>query len=292
MSDARTHAETHVGAMDMPWLPPGRTMVLPGRGEVFYRHHQHEDAAAPTLLLLHGWTASADLQFFTAYETLAKDYSFIAVDHRGHGRGLRSPATFELHDAADDAALLLEALGIGSVVTVGYSMGGPISLLFARRHPSLVRGLVVEATALEWRGRWYERAQWRTLHVMGFLIRSRVFPRWIRFGIRRLLGEGHPLQRFVPWLASEVHRNDAAAIVQAGQALSRYDAREWAGHLGVPAASLITTKDRLVWPRKQRALADALGAYVVEIADDHLCSWTSNEDFAKATLTLVQHVLA
>jgi 3-oxoadipate enol-lactonase len=151
---------------------------------------------------------------------------------------------------------------------------------------------VVEATALEWRGRWYERAQWRTLHLMGFLIRSRVFPRWIRFGIRRLLGEGHPLQRYVPWLASEVHRNDAAAIVQAGQALSRYDAREWAGHLGVPAASLITTKDRLVWPRKQRALADALGAYVVEIADDHLCSWTSNEDFAKATLTLVQHVLA
>ena len=26
---------------------------------------------APTVLLLHGWTASADLQFFTAYETLA-----------------------------------------------------------------------------------------------------------------------------------------------------------------------------------------------------------------------------
>ena len=27
---------------------------------------------APTLLLLHGWTASADLQFFTAYEALAR----------------------------------------------------------------------------------------------------------------------------------------------------------------------------------------------------------------------------
>ncbi len=51
----------------MPWLPPGHTMVLEGRGEVFYRHHRHPDPAAPTVLLLHGWTASADLQFFTAY---------------------------------------------------------------------------------------------------------------------------------------------------------------------------------------------------------------------------------
>ena len=278
-------------AMVLPWLPPGHTMVLPGRGEVFYRHHRHPDPTAPTLLLLHGWTASADLQFFTAYEALAADYSFVAIDHRGHGRGLRSPVKFELHDAADDAALLLEGLGIDKVVTVGYSMGGPISLLFARRHPSKVRAMVVEATALEWRDRWYERAQWKSLHLMDFLMRSRVFPRWIRFGIRRLLGEGHPLQQYVPWLASEVHRNDASAIVQAGHSLSRYDARSWAGSLGVPAGALITTRDRLVWPRKQRALAAALDAHVIEIADDHLCSWTSNEEFAKVTLQLVQHVL-
>ena len=72
--------------MVLPWLPPGRTMVLPGRGEMFYRHHQHPDPTAPTLLLLHGWTASADLQFFTAYEALAAEHSFIAIDHRGHGK--------------------------------------------------------------------------------------------------------------------------------------------------------------------------------------------------------------
>lgn len=276
--------------MAMPWLPEGRTMVLPGRGEVFFRHHRHPDPSAPTLLLLHGWTASADLQFFTAYEALAEHCSFVAVDHRGHGRGLRSPVRFELADAADDAALLLDALGIARVVTVGYSMGGPISLLFARRHRTKVRGMVVQATALEWRATRAERWQWKTVHVLGFLLRSRVYPRWIRYGIRRMLGAGHPMQPYVPWVASELHRNDAGAIVHAGQSLSRYDARPWAGSLGVPAASLVTTRDRLVKPRKQRALADSLDAFVIDIADDHLCSWTSPDEFSKATLELVLHV--
>jgi pimeloyl-ACP methyl ester carboxylesterase len=97
--------------MKLPWVPPGRTAQLPGRGEIFYRHHERPDAPA-TLLLLHGWTASADLQFFTAYEELAEQYSFVAVDHRGHGRGIRAP--FTLEDAADDAAALVRQLGVRS----------------------------------------------------------------------------------------------------------------------------------------------------------------------------------
>ena len=57
-----------------------------------------------------------------------------------------------------------------------------------------------------------------------------------------------------------------------------------------PAASLVTTRDHLVKPRKQRALADALDAFVVELPDDHLSTWTSPDAFAKATVQLVQHV--
>lgn len=286
-----SEATVTTAGLAMPWLPPGHTMVLPGRGEVFYRYHRHANPAAPTLLLLHGWTASADLQFFTAYEALAEHYSFVAIDHRGHGRGLRSPAKFDLVEVADDAALLVQSLGLAEVVTVGYSMGGPISLLLTQRHPQLVRALVVQATALEWRAKWYERLEWKTVHVMGPVLRSSMFPRWMRWGIRRLLGPNHPLEQYVPWLACELSRNDTFSLVHAGQSLSRYDARVFASALGKPAASMVTTRDRLVKPRKQRALADALNAFVVEVPDDHLASWTSPDAFAKATVQLVQHVV-
>lgn len=276
--------------MLVPWLPPGHFVHLPGRGEMFYRHHRHADASSPTLLLLHGWTASADLQFFTAYEALAEHYSFIAVDHRGHGRGIRHHEKFELTDAADDAAALVAQLGLAPVITVGYSMGGPISMLLTQRNPELVRAMVLQATALEWRSTWTERAKWKTVHIIGPLLRSHVYPRWLRWGIHRILGRNHPLEQYVPWMANEVRRNDAFNMVHAGQSLSRYDARPWASSLAKPAACLITTRDRLVKPRKQRALADALNAVVIELPDDHLASWTSPDAFAKASVELVRAV--
>jgi pimeloyl-ACP methyl ester carboxylesterase len=274
----------------IPWLPEGRTLLAPGRGELFYRRHQHPDPDAPTVLLLHGWTASGDLQFFTVYEALAARCSFITIDHRGHGRGLRSDHRFELDDVADDAAALIESLGIGPVIAVGYSMGGPVAMLLARRHPQLVRALVVEATALEWCSSMLDRVRWKTARIIGPLLRSFAYQRWLSHGIRRLLGEHHPLQVYVPWMSGEMRRNDPVSVVQAGQALSRYDARPWAGDLHVPAAALITTCDRLVKPRKQRALAEALGAEVRELVGDHISAWEHPNEFAAVTVELVELV--
>lgn len=277
-------------AMMIPWLPEGRTVLLPGRGETFARIHRHPDPTAPTLLLLHGWTASADLQFFTAYEALAEHYSFVALDHRGHGRGLRTTRPFQLEDAADDAAALVRELGLGPVVTVGYSMGGPISLHLAHRHPDLVSAIVVQATALEWRATLFERARWKTVRLLGPIMRSWAYPRALRWAIARLLGVGHEMTPFVPWLESETRRGDSLAIVQAGRALGRYDARPWAPTLGKPAAALITTRDRLVPPRKQRELAAALGAVEVELDGDHLVPLELPRAFGAATLAVVDAV--
>jgi len=272
----------------LPWLPEGHTIVAPGRGELFYRRHQHPDPEAPTVLLLHGWTASGDLQFFTAYEALAARCSFLTIDHRGHGRGMRSDHRFQLDDIADDAAALLELLGTGPVIAVGYSMGGPVAMLLAQRRPHLVRALVVQATALEWCSSAVDRVRWKTVRIIGPLLRSFAYQRWLRHGIQRLLGKNHPLQVYLPWLTGEMRRNDPISIVQAGQALSKYDARPWAGELGKPAVSLITTRDRLVKPRRQRELAKALGAEVRELHGDHLSAWEHPIEFATLTVELVE----
>jgi 3-oxoadipate enol-lactonase len=121
-------------------------MELPGRGTTFVRHVEGPPGA-PTLVLLHGWTATADLNWFTTYHPLGRQYRVIAIDHRGHGRGIRSKKAFRLEDCADDAVAVCDVLGIERFVPVGYSMGGPIAQLIWRQHPERVAGLVLCATS-------------------------------------------------------------------------------------------------------------------------------------------------
>lgn len=57
--------------------------------------------------------------------------------------GLRSPAVYTLEDVADDAAALLDHLGIDDAHIVGGSMGGMIAQVFAARHAQRTRSLAV-----------------------------------------------------------------------------------------------------------------------------------------------------
>ncbi|MGV0741099.1 alpha/beta fold hydrolase [Mycolicibacterium sp. XJ870] len=57
--------------------------------------------------------------------------------------GLRSPSVYTLEDIADDAAALLDHLGIDSAHIVGGSMGGMIAQVFASQHPSRTKTLAV-----------------------------------------------------------------------------------------------------------------------------------------------------
>lgn len=286
-SGAATHADA-----PPPWLPPAQIVRVDGRGEFFVRRHVHPDPSAPTVLLLHGWTASSDLQFLAAYEALGEVCSFIGIDHRGHGRGLRSLQPFDLDDVADDAAAVVRELGVGPVIALGYSMGGPVALHLARAHPDLVSGLVVQATALEWRATLRERLVWRFLPVMGVALRSWTQPLALRKGTDFLLDESSALWPHRRWIVAEMMRNEPRVMIQAGKALSRYDARSWASDIGVPAAMLISTKDRLVRPKKQRQLAAALNAKVIEVEMDHLGALERPVQFASATVELVSSVAA
>lgn len=282
-------ADTHA-AGPPPWLPSGEIVHVDGRGEFFIRRHVHADPAAPTVLLLHGWTASADLQFLAAYEALSEVCSFVGIDHRGHGRGMRTLEPFTLEGVADDAAAVVRELGIDSVIALGYSMGGPIALHLARRHTDLVAGLVLQATALEWSGTRRERLLWRLLPIMGVALRSWTQPRVLRKGTELLLDESSALWPYRRWITAEGLRNDPRAVLEAGKALSRYDARPWASQLGLPAAMLVSTHDRLVKPRKQRQLAAALDATVVNVAMDHLGALERPTQFSSATVELVTSV--
>ena len=70
---------------------------------------------------------------------------------------------------------------------------------------------------------------------------------------------------------------------EAGKELSRFDARPWAGDLGLPAAVVVTEGDSLVPARRQRALAAELRATVLALQGaDHDVPITDIDAFADA----------
>jgi pimeloyl-ACP methyl ester carboxylesterase len=274
----------------IPWLPEGRIVSVPDRGEFFVRHFQHADPSAPTLLLLHGWTASSDVQFFTAYEELAQHYSFVGIDHRGHGRGIRPTRTFSLEECADDAAAVVRALGIKRVITVGYSMGGPISLFVAQRHTELVSAMVLQATSLEWRATKQERALWALMRGASPLLRRLNTPRILQSRLQGMMPKVGAVRSYVPWLIGEIRRNDTFIVSKAGEALSKYDARPWAGQMKKPTAYVLTTNDQLVKTEKQQQLIETLNAQVITLEGDHFVTLGRPEAYSAATRAAVQLV--
>ena len=273
------------------FVPEGRYLTLPGRGETFVRVHQARPDA-PKLLLLHGWTASADLNWFAAYRMLAPRASFVTIDHRGHGRGLRTERPFALEAVADDAAAALEALGTGPVIAVGFSMGGPIALHLARRHPHLVDGLVLAATTLAFSTTRLSRLQWATLPLIGAALRWDVGLRAVQKIVTEVGAQDDDVAAWRDHLIGEAKRSSPVDVIEAGRALRTWDARSWAPQLGLPAAVVVTVGDRLVEPRRERQMAADLGALVIELAGDHDVFLRNGSAFAAAVLAGAEGVAA
>ena len=127
-------------------MTTGRVVHLPDRGSMLVRDTPGA-AGAPTVILLHGLGATARLNWPGASGALSPWFRVLEVDHRGHGRGIRSQRRFRLEDCADDVVALADVVGVERFVAAGYSMGGPIALLAARRQPDRVAGLVLCATS-------------------------------------------------------------------------------------------------------------------------------------------------
>ncbi len=68
----------------------------------------------------------------------------VSVNRPGYGRS--SPAASTHASVADDAATVLDSLGIGAVAALGMSVGGAYAAGFAARHADRVSGLGVVGT--------------------------------------------------------------------------------------------------------------------------------------------------
>lgn len=258
-------------------MPPARTVLVPGRGEFFLRDTGGD---GPPIMLLHGWMASGDLNWAGAYGDLIRaGYRVLAIDHRGHGRGLRPLVPFRLVDCAADAAAVLRTLDAAPALVVGYSMGGAIAQLVGRDHPDVASGIVLSGTAQHWQDPGTRRT-WRAMGALGLTLSLAPRATW-RWGLGRA---GIAESERTVWVQSELMRHSARDLAEAGRELGRFDSRPWLGSVDLPFAVVITTRDEAVPVPKQRALAEACGAQVFEAPIRHMEITIRGPDYNPALL--------
>jgi pimeloyl-ACP methyl ester carboxylesterase len=122
----------------MPTIPAGQA-------ELYYEIR----GSGPPVLLIMGATGDAG-HFTKLAEVLADEFTVVTYDRRGNSRSPRPPgwSTTTVEEQADDAAALLQALGLAPATVFGNSSGAAYALALLIHHPDVVRGAILHEPPL------------------------------------------------------------------------------------------------------------------------------------------------
>jgi pimeloyl-ACP methyl ester carboxylesterase len=268
-------------------IPDGRWLDLPGRGRTWLTDVPGPTPDAPAVILLHAVGCTGLLTWFPVVEQLAARYRVVVFDQRWHGRGIVSEH-FSIRDCADDVAAVADALELDAPVVAGYSMGSIVAQRCWRQHPGRFGGIVLAATTDHFRTTGREQVFHQGMELgMGALrtlSRSRTISTTSRMTAELLLDPTDMHE----WALAQFRSTSPWAVAQAVASLGRHHSTPWLAKIDVPTAVVVTTKDKVLDPDRQRAIAARIpGATVHEAACGHAGCVLQAEQFVPAFLEAV-----
>ena len=267
-------------------VPDGRLLDLPGRGQTWLSDIPGPEPDSPAIVLLHAVGCTGLLTWFPAIERLSEKYRVVVFDQRWHGRGIVSEH-FSLRDCADDVAALADALDLESPVVAGYSMGSIVAQRVWRQHPDRVGGLVLAATTDHFRTTGTERVFHQGMELGMGALRTLSRSRTISAAGRMASDLLDPTDVH-EWALAQWRSTSPWAVAQAVASLGRHHSTPWLSQIDVPTAVVVTTKDRVLAPARQRAIAARIpGATVHEAPCGHAGCVLQADAFLPAFLEAV-----
>jgi pimeloyl-ACP methyl ester carboxylesterase len=111
-------------------------------------HVEDTGGTGPAVVFSHGLLWSTRMWRFQI-EALRGRFRCIAYDHRGQGQSEVTASGYDMETLTQDAAALIESLGVAPVHFVGLSMGGFVGMRLGARRPEMLRTLALVETAAD-----------------------------------------------------------------------------------------------------------------------------------------------
>lgn len=270
---------------DLAQLPPGRIVTL-ADGVTTKVHDTGEEHLAPAILL-HGMAATGMLNWYQTFERLRGEYRLITFDQRWHGKGFHGDFRFET--LAEDVLRVADHLDLAAPVVGGYSMGGIVAQLAARRDPSRLGGLVLAAT-----GTGAQRNALEKVALSGFT-RSQPLLNTVPEEVGEVVEEQVDDEALRPhaWALRELSSVSLATHRTVIAQVAGFNSTPWLHELTLPVAVVKTTRD-LAFPQWiQDEMADLLPhSAVFPIHAGHAVCATHPGTFARRMRTAIGWVVS
>lgn len=270
-------------APDLSQLPQGRIVTL--SDDVRTRLYDTGEENLTPVVLLHGMAATGMLNWYQTFQRLRGEYRLITFDQRWHGKGYKGDFGFDT--LTDDALRVIDHLELEAPVLGGYSMGGLISQLAARRDPSRLGGLVLAAT-----GTGAERNALEKITMGGFL-RTSPLLNTVPMEFAEELEDEDPLSAPHRWAMRELTSVSFTTHRTVIGEVAKFNSTEWLYQLDLPVAIIKTMRD-VAFPRWiQDEMADLLPhSAVFPITAGHAVCATHPGTFARCMRTAIGWVVS
>jgi len=277
LDDAVTATATDpVPADDGGWVSPVRYTTSDGL-HIAFQLSGRTDGSGPDIVLSSGfvshleldWADPAHAHFLHRLGTMGR---LVRYDKRGTGMSDRPPGVPDLETRMHDVLAVMDAAGSDRAVLVGYSEGGPLSILMAATHPECVQSLVLYAS--------YAKRTWSPDYPWGQEQEARIAYTdelvsrwdWEADARKRIPSGDESVQR---WWGQRMRAAATPTTVRALMDMnSRVDVRHTLSAVRVPTLVLHRTRDALFQVAEAEYIADRIPGARLEVLDgvDHFVS--------------------